>query len=378
MADANIETFEYDSELKRADTELQKCPSCGANMVFDPEKQTLSCPFCGRYVDFEKDCDVKEKDLLSAFDVAEKWSDTYVVSCDNCGAKFVIDENEVSLNCPYCGTSHVRKSADLAGVKPNAVYPFAFTSEIAEKLAKKWAKRKLFAPKKFKKNIEAHNIHGVFEPCFTFDSLTISSYDGRLGKHRTRTVRTKNGTRTETYIEWRHVSGTLSHFFDDVTIAAGSGLPQNQFDKIRPFDNTTLKVYSKDYLAGYTAKHYDRGLEECWNDSKRIMDAAIRNLIVAKHNCDVVSYLNVRTVHNDSTYKYVLLPLYLLNFRYNKKDYAVKINGTTGKIIGKTPVSFKRVLVAVILGILATAGLFLLAKCLDTSQIAAINSILSV
>lgn len=345
-------------------------------MVFDPEKQTLSCPFCGTYVDFDKDDKVREKDLEDAFSVAEKWTETSVVFCDNCGAKFVIDDTFVASSCPYCGTSHVRKSEDLAGVKPNAVYPFSFPTGIAEKLSKKWVKRRLFAPKKFKKSVEARNIHGVYEPCFTFDSNTVSVYDGRLGRTRTRTVRTKNGTRTETYVEWRYVSGTFSHFFDDVTISAGEGLPQKQYDKLKPFDQSAIKVYKKDYLAGFVAKHYDVGLKECWERSKTEMDGKIRSMIVSMYHCDVVGYLNVRTAHNDVTFKYVLLPIYILNYRFKKKDYKIKINGTTGKILGKTPVSPLRVLIAVLLGLAVTFGVFLLFYLLGSTDYALINSFL--
>ena len=352
--------YSWDESEKRAQTDVHKCPSCGSNMTFDPEKQVLACPFCGQTVDFKKDSDVKERDILTAFDTAEKWEDTSVVSCDNCGAKFVISENDVALECPYCGTSHVRKSADLAGVKPNALYPFLISADRAESLSKKWAKRRIFAPSKFKKSIEAKNLHGVYEPCFTFDSRTFSSYDGKLGETKTRTVRTKNGTRTETYVEWHYVSGTISHFFDDVTIAAGKELDQKAYNKISPFDISTIKVYSKDYLAGYSAKHYDKSLKDAWQESKGIMDERLRKLILEQNGCDVIGYLNVSTVHNDVTFKYVLLPLYLLNYRYKKKNYKVAVNGNTGRVVGKTPVSFWRVLIAVILGIGVVAGLLYL------------------
>lgn len=376
MSEEKDATYTYDNAEKRADTEFVKCPSCGANMVFDPEKQTLVCPFCGQDKDFVKDSAVKERDIETAFDLAEKWEDTSVVSCSNCGAKFVISSNEVALSCPYCGTSHVRKSADLAGVKPNAIYPFVFSKEKAEELTKKWAKRKIFAPKKFKKNVDARNIHGVYEPCFTFDSNTLSRYEGRLGKRRTRTVHTKNGTRTETYIEWRRVSGTYFHFFDDVTIAAGKDFDQNSYDKIAPFDFSTIKVYQKDFLAGYSANHYDKDLKVAWKESKRIMDKAIRNLILNKYHCDVVGYLNVDTVHNDVTFKYVLLPIYILNYRYGKRNYKIAVNGNTGKVVGKSPISFVKVLIAVLAGVGLLAGLYFALKFADNSLYSAINSIL--
>lgn len=359
---AEHKDYEYgvDDDMRLAETDFKKCPGCGANMEFDPATQTLLCPFCGNIVDFEKDRNVREKDISDAFALAEKWDEASVVACENCGAKFVISSNEVATECPYCGTSHVRKVSDLAGIKPNALYPFMLTPAQAEVLAKKWAKRRLFAPKRFKKNVEARNLKGVYEPCFTFDSDTFSVYDGKLGKHKTRTVKTKDGMRTETYIEWRHVNGTFSHFFDDITITAGEILNQRLYSKLKPFDLSTIRVYNKDYLAGYSANHYEKDLKTAWDESKDYMDEMIRRLIVDKYNCDVVGYLNVRTSHNNPTYKYVLMPLYLLNYRYRKKDYRVNVNGSTGKIAGKTPVSPLRVFIAVIIGLALIIGSYLL------------------
>lgn len=342
------EVYEVD---KRADTQYIKCQNCGGNMVFDPSTQSLSCPFCGNLKDIEKDIEVQELEIESAFSAAKKWDDVSVLNCENCGAKIIISTNEVSKECPYCGTSHIRKSEDLAGIRPNALYPFKYTTDEAEQFCKKWVKTRIFAPRRFKKSIEARNIHGVFEPIFTFDSDTSSKYKGRIGKTKTRTVHTKNGTKTETYVEWRHVSGTIDHFFDDVTISAGNDLDQAIFNKLMPFDKSSIKVYNKDFLAGYTAKHYDKDLTVAWNESKSIMDEKIRKLILDKYNCDVTGYLDVFTLHNKVTYKYVLMPIYILNYLYKRKNYRLNVNGNSGKIAGKTPLSFWRVLVAVLLGV---------------------------
>lgn len=362
MAENKNEGYFYDDPEKQANTEHQKCPNCGGNMAFDPKKQALVCPFCETSIDFKSDLEVEEKDIETAFALAEKWEDTCVVTCDNCGAKFVMSNEDVAVKCPYCDTSHVRKSAELSGVKPNAIYPFLYTAKEAEINSKKWAKRRIFAPRKFKKNIEADNIHGVYQPFFTFDSDTYSIYQGRLGETKTKTVRTKDGTTTKTYIEWRYVRGTYSHFFNDITISAGQDVSQKVYNKISPFDINTIKVYQKEYLAGFTAKHYEKDLKTCWEESKQVMDNQIRQLILSYEGCDVVDYLNVSTTHHSPTFKYVLMPVYLLNYRYNKKDYRVAINGNTGKVAGKTPISPLRVIIAVLLGLGVLVGGFFLLK----------------
>lgn len=344
--------FDYDERV----ADYIKCQSCGANMVFDPNTQMLVCVHCGNKVAFQADTAVREIAIEKALSVANEWSDTLVLKCANCGAMVTIDREEVALECPYCGTSHIRRTEEIAGVKPNALYPFTLDQQSAETCARKWAKSLIFAPSKFKKNLTAKNLHGVYQPCFTFDSQTVTVYDGRLGERRTRTVRTKNGTRTETYIAWFHVKGVIDVPFNDVTISASNNIPQKKIDKIMPFDYNTICVYEKKFLAGFLANHYDKDVRTSWGEAKVIMTDCIKREIKNKYNADVVDYINTSVRHENVTYKYVLLPIYVLNYTYKKKTYEITINGNTGKVSGNSPLSFWRVLVA----FLIFGGLFAL------------------
>lgn len=345
-------------ELEQKDSEYIKCESCGSNMTFDPLTQTLKCDYCGNSVDFSKNSNVKEIEIEHAFEQSEKWqSETFSYRCENCGANFVIGSDEVAVSCPYCSTSHIVKTEDISGIKPSAVFPFLLDKASAVASSKKWAKKRIFAPRSFKKNLEEHNIHGIYLPCFTFDSRTDSVYDGKLGERCTRTVKRNGKTYTETYIKWHYVRGTFRKFYDDLMITAGD-MKQGDLDKINTFKRETLCVYEKKFLSGFTASHYTRDIKTCWRDAKNIIDADLRTSILHSYGYDVIGYLNVSTNHSNVTYKYVLLPVYRLNYKFKKKEYPVTINGNSGKVAGKAPVSPLRVLIAVVLGIALLGLLF--------------------
>lgn len=349
---------EFSQNNSSSDVVYSKCSNCGSNLVFDPQTQCLKCEHCGFLSDFEKSSAVSELAIEEAFKKAENWDDeAESYRCENCGAVVVLARGETATVCPYCSTSHVVKTEELVGLKPNVVYPFTLTNEQGVESAKKWAKKQLFAPRKFKKSLTANNIRSIYEPCFTFDSKTFSSYNGRVGYRRTRTVGSGKNRRTETYIVWRNVSGTYSLNFDDIMINAGTTYSQKTLDKLLPFNYNTIKVYEKRFLTGYTARRYEKPIEDAWADAKNTMDAKIRSAIISSYHCDVVSYLNVSTSHSAVTYKYALLPVHLLSFRYRKKDYGVCVNGNTGKVAGKTPISPIRVTIAVLLGLAVIIGL---------------------
>ncbi|MBO5850776.1 MAG: hypothetical protein J6R29_00400 [Clostridia bacterium] len=357
---------EYNEEQSTAETIYTKCQNCGSNLTFDPETQCLKCEHCGTISDFEKSSAVSELLIEDAFNKAENWdeeADSY--RCENCGAVVVLPRGETATICPYCETSHILKSEEMVGLKPNVVYPFTLTKEQGVERAKAWAKKQFFAPSKFKKSLNAENVRSIYEPCFTFDSQTFSTYHGRVGNRHTRVVGSGKNRRTETYIVWRNVSGTYSYNFDDVMINAGTTYSQKTLNKLLPFNYDTIKVYEKKFLTGYVARRHEKPITEAWDDAKSVMDAKIKQDVIARQHCDVVGYMNVSTTHSAVTYKYALLPVHLLHFRYAKKNYAVCVNGNTGKSTGKTPISPLRVLFTVLLGLAVVAGLFYLFHLLN-------------
>ena len=345
----------FQGELRDVETYSAKCQGCGATMVFDPETQSLKCPHCGSVGEVDKNYTVIENDIIKGFQDAEKWNPNEQVTyrCGNCGAVVVMAIDEEASTCPFCKATHIAKDGAFTSIRPHMVIPFQFNAQTATEYSKKWARRKLLAPAKFKKNIAVDQIKGVYEPCFTFDSSTYSTYFGRVGDRRTRTVGSGKNRRTETYIVYRNVSGDFSQFFDDVLIATNDNFDQKELNKLSPFRTDLACVYESKFLSGFMADGYKKNLDESWGDAKVEIENRIRNMIISRLHCDVVDFLNVSTSHERVTFKYLLIPVYSMFFRYKKKDYSVRVNGSTGKVRGKTPISIFRSIVAGVLGVAA-------------------------
>ncbi len=342
----------------KINTVTARCSNCGGSMAFSPEHQALKCYHCDTLVDVKTSKQVMELALENAFYNGEQWGEEEsVYRCESCGAEVIVNNKTHATHCPYCDTPHVVKSEDLAGLKPNAVYPFIITQEQAVLNAQAWAKNKFFAPHKFKKTLRAENVRGVYQPCFTFDSSTISHYEGRIGKRYTRVVGSGKNRRTETYIVWRRISGTFTMNFDDIMVNTTTTYTQKTLDKLMPYDTNTLVEFEQKLLTGYLAKRHEKDLPTSWNDAKNIMDSVLRKKILGQYYFDVVDYLNVDTTHSAVTYKYIMLPVYILNYAYKKKTYSIYVNGNTGVVTGKTPISPLKVALAVMLGLVVIGGI---------------------
>ena len=347
---------EYKQEQEKT-TNIAKCPECGANMEYSPADQALKCPYCGTKVavDFSKYSHELSMDELVASHSEWDHNAVHVYRCNNCGAVEVLAKKDIAKICPFCGTTNVIESTEISGIKPNGVVPFLVDLKIATQNVINWAKKRFFAPRAFKKSLNPEGIKGVYSPAFTFDANTRSTYDGRLGRRETYTT-TKNGkTVTETRTVYFHVSGVLDYNFDDVTIPASLKINYKTLTKLGSFDTNHSQEYSDDFLHGFQAEGNMRSGEDCRAEAKQVMAERIRNAILKRYDYDVVDYLNVKTSYADETFKYLLLPIYVGHYDYRTRVYNFYINGHSGVVTGKTPVSVLKVTIlsAIILAIIA-------------------------
>lgn len=150
-APARAENRTENGEVEN-ETAVTKCPSCGANMVYDSEKKKLHCIHCGTVRDIDAKSS-EEQDFERLLAENNTWGrETHVFRCENCGAREVLDINEIAKTCPFCGTSNIVKTDELSGLKPNAVVPFQIGKDEAGSRVRKWIRKRAFAPGKFRKS----------------------------------------------------------------------------------------------------------------------------------------------------------------------------------------------------------------------------------
>lgn len=346
------------AEYTQQDAAQHKCPGCGAPLKFDPASGNLTCEHCGNVVEFEKNENVEERafEELVTFQTVPEGEAT-CFRCSNCGAVTVVPRSSIATSCPYCQSPLVLEDVTGTFVKPNTIVPFEVTRRQAAYHLSAWRKKRLFAPMKFRKHVKEDAIQGVFVPAWTFDAKTTATYSGSVGYHRTRTVRRNGKTYTETYTEWRHVSGVLDRDFDDITIQANRHVPSNYFFKLRPKDQSKYKVYDDEYLAGYIAHHYSVDPFDAFDIAQHKMKDQVRNDVVVIHNADVEGNIDVNLHFHEKTFKYLLVPVYIASTKFKGKTYTQYVSGVNfgGKkpcrVEGKFPLSPWKVALAVALGV---------------------------
>ena len=351
-------TAETEETLEQTD---KKCPQCGGTLDFNPATGELICTYCGATVDIEDEAktSAQELDFLAAEGAASRdWgAQTRTVVCKNCGAETVYEAETVSGECPYCGSNQVMEAGGEDIMAPGGVCPFTVTQENARAYFSKWLKGKLFCPRDAKKAAKAGNVTGVYLPYWTFDTQTYSDYTARYGKERT----VRRGKETKVVIHWYHTRGRYNCFINDELVCASNNHDRAMLERIEPFDTEQNLEYKPEYLAGFASERYAVGLSDAWlkaqAEIREKIANDIRDEVSRRYHTAHVDSVRFYTDYRNITYKYLLLPVWMSSYNYKGKTYRFMVNGRSGRVGGKYPVSPLRVALAVLLGV-GLAALF--------------------
>ena len=172
-------------------------------------------------------------------------------------------------------------------------------------------------------------------------------------------TRMENGERKEVRVQktrWYPVAGSGRQYFDDLQVSATNKLTKGLVDSLEPFALEKLVPYQPEYLSGFQAERYSVDVKAGWEEAKAEINAHLHSLVRSSIHADEVRDINIFATYKDVAYKHFLVPVWLSSYLFKKKTYQVMINGENGKVVGKFPVSFWKVLL-LILGILGFIAL---------------------
>lgn len=350
--------------------EKHMCPSCGAEMVFDPAAGTLACEYCGTTQAIAAvDARIEERSLeafLTSAETSVIAEGALEVPCARCGAVVAFTPPEVAGDCAFCGTPIVAqpRAADPI-VAPESVLPFALTRDQARDAVKRWIAGLWFAPNALKRMARHEGLTGVYLPFWTYDARTESDYRGERGEHYYVTEeytetdaqgRSVTKTRQVRHTRWYPASGRVARDFDDVLVPATMSLSQDRLRALEPWDLASLAPYQPAYLSGFKAQRYQVVLPEGFEIAKQLMAPTIVEDARRDIGGDEQRVSSVDTTYFDVTFKHTLLPVYLGAYRFQQKPYQVMVNARTGEVQGDRPWSVWKI-AFLVLFILLVIGL---------------------
>lgn len=337
------------------------CEQCGADLQFDIGQQSQKCPFCGyvKQIALAADAEVVEQDYQTMLDKLselrksgkEGQAGDQELHCSSCGATIVFQGTLTSSECPYCATPTQRQNIHDAEtrVPVDGLLPFLVEHDRAATNLKAWVASRWFAPNEFKKRGAEGKFQGVYLPFFTYDALTFTRYRGERGEHYWVETGTGKDKKRVRHTRWYPASGEFERFFDDNVVLAARGLNRDLMHALEPWPLDKLVPFNQEMISGFLARTYDIALSAGFQEARSRMDSALAADVRSRIGGDEQRVHGVQTQYSAVTYKHLLLPAWLLTYRFHDKPYQVFINATTGEVQGERPWSWVKILLFILM-----------------------------
>lgn len=360
------------------------CEGCGSDLEFHIGDQQLSCGYCGfvKQIELSDDAVVVEQDFRGMLQRLKEWRQQAAktkldegdeegsgdsttrseLRCDSCGGNVEFIGTLTSTHCPYCGSPVQLENAHKCQehrIPVDGVLPFLIERKRAQSNLEHWVESRWFAPNDFKKQGAEGKFNGVYLAYYTFDSMTFTAYSGQRGEYYWVEVGTGDKKRRQRRTRWYPASGHFQRFFDDVLVLANTGFNRKFMLALEPWPLNQVVPFNQQMLAGHMARTYDIELDKCFGEGKDRMDKAIHAEVKQRIGGDTQQVQSVDSRYDNITFKHLLLPVWLLAYKFNNKTYQVFINAATGEVQGERPYSMWKILFTVLAGLLVAGGIMI-------------------
>lgn len=342
-----------------------KCPNCGGDLRFEPDKQTFKCEYClsefseeqmkeigGAEIPKEESAPGREsipgqanvgegKEQDPSEETRNEEKPVNIYSCPSCGAEIVADDTTAATFCYYCHNPVMLTGRMEGEYHPDGVLPFEIGRERALEIFEKWIGGKKYIPKEFYSQEQIEKMTGVYFPYWLYGCQVEGKLIGEGRKQRSWMEGDMRIIRTEQYDISR--DGTME--IENVTRNALSKANRKLVEGVMPFETKKLQPFQMGYLSGFLAENRDVKKEQFAPEmEKEICEFAENSLRSQVSGYDSIQIRSKEMKIVDPDWKYVLMPVWTLTYVEQKtgKVYYFACNGQTGKVCGELPVDSGR------------------------------------
>lgn len=325
------------------DATTYQCPGCGSALAFSIEKQLWACEFCRNEYSLGD---------LTANDEAARansgvWQSSATLGdevqgyrCRSCGAQILAEKNTAATFCAYCRSPAILPEQLGEIRRPDYILPFKIAKERALEMMLKACRARPFLPGAFRRDMRTGVISGLYVPFWLFSCDARGYLEAEADRVKTWSDSRYRYRKTDTYHVVRDAEMDVRH----VPIDSSLKMDDAMMRAIEPFDYGQLAPFALEYLSGHYADSYDLTPEQAIPQGEGRMNDAVRDVMSGMTG----TYTSVRrrrldVYKRDSSMAYAMMPVWTFLYRYKEKDYAFFINGQSGKINGKLPISALRV-----------------------------------
>jgi hypothetical protein len=283
----------------------------------------MYCPFC--------DSEHSEEKKTTTGDM---------MICPECGGELPVASFTSALQCPYCENYLILDQRIEGAYTPQLLIPFQYSKDMVKELMRKQFHSKVFAPTDFLSEVRLKTMKGDYVPFWLYDFDTREEYRGKGTKVRVWISGETEYTEKSTFEIYREMEIPYRKIPADASLH----MPDELMDLMEPYAYDQLKAFEPQYLSGFWGERYNMEATEKLTYAREKMEKSAKQLLRET----IEGYQQVQDMTEDilvtkQESHYALLPVWSYQYDYKGKPYPFLINGQTGKIVGKVPISPSKV-----------------------------------
>jgi DNA-directed RNA polymerase subunit RPC12/RpoP len=305
------------------------------------DEEDLFCANCGTEAPQRADQPGRKETLVA----------THNFQCQGCGASMSYDASAMALRCPFCGSTRLEEQRDQKMLRPHWVVPFAIDQRDALARLRQWLGSSFWRPGDLAQTAQVTTLTQVYVPYWVFAARVFTNWTADSGQ-------TPLGARGN----WVPLAGQNHASYNGLLVGASSILTPAETSAICPYDLSAgvppdrVDLDNVVYEPFQVQRKYARPLAQAGLEA--LESEACRKYVPG--NCRNL-HVNVRV--EGLTGEPVLLPVWIMAYRYKDQVHRFLINGQTGRCTGTAPTSYAKIagvvgiVIAAIIGIIVCMGL---------------------
>lgn len=275
----------------------------------------------------------EEKDKIKIVSVQEEGFEAIQYDCPKCNSSFCSLNIDDISNCVICGNTDIEKKELF--LSENLLYvPFLKNKDEVIKLYKKKVFFNPLIPIAFKKKNTLNSIHKIYIPGLLTNMIQSGSVEFLGGEKR----EYKEDKKKKVELKRFYVVQNIQFDYKKALFNPSSKIPEKVFQNICTYSFDSPQELDSNYQDEFLYLIEDisvSDMREKANNyiSKSTLSILYKNIIHPLKKLKKDS----STIQFEDTKK-ILVPVYLLNIKYHKKDYFFMMNGENGRFLFRFPI----------------------------------------
>jgi hypothetical protein len=279
---------------------------------------------------------------------------THNFECDGCGASMSFDAREGNLRCPFCGSVDLKQQDDAKILAPRRVVPFRLSQDEAIASMRAWLGRGWFRPGDLSQQAAVVEMQPVYVPYWVFEAQTHTYWTAD-------TSDTPPGARSH----WYPLAGEHRGSYSGVLVGASGALSPAETSRLCPFDLSAGLPPEQVDLENITVEQFAVPRKYARPLASAGVEQGEAETCQASYVPGQARNVHVNVLIESLAGEPVLLPVWIMAYRYQDRVYRFLVNGQTGRATGTAPQSLVKIGVVVVAAAVAALAALALAAGLS-------------